>query len=315
MFIAKQQNNALAAGMIVTAGVFIAASSLLAKGLGTGSFGAPLHALQISHGRFLFAWILILSVAAVVRPALERPHLRLHLARTLCGWAGVTLMFASVAFIPLGDATAISFLNPVFAMMLAIPLLGEKVGPVRWAAAGLALLGALILLRPTPSSFQPAALLALGAALVMGLELIFIKQLSRREGPFQILIFNNTLGLVISSVAVYTVWQSPTALQWAVLAGVGCSMAAAQTCFVNGMARADASFVAPFSYATLLFAVLYDALFYGALPDAVSWIGAGIIIAGAVLLAWREARLKSHAPQPTHQDAATRLRPAPDRVE
>ena len=298
MFVAKEQNNPRAAALIVMATVFIAASSLLAKGLGTGSFGPPLHALQISHGRFVFAWMAIVTVAALLRPQITRVHWPLHFARTLFGWAGVTLMFASVAYIPLGDATAISFLNPVFAMMLAIPLLGERVGPIRWLAAGMALLGALILLRPTPASFQPAALLALGAAMVMGLELIFIKRLAQRESPFQILIFNNTLGLVISSLAVIAVWQPPTGAQWAVLAGVGLSMAAAQACFVNGMARADASFVAPFSYATLIFAVLYDAVFFDTLPDAISWLGAAIIIAGAVLLALREARAKPVPPRP-----------------
>jgi drug/metabolite transporter (DMT)-like permease len=73
-------------------------------------------------------------------------------------------------------------------------------------------------------------------------------------------------------------------------------MAVAQTCFVNAMARADASFVAPFSYATLIFAALYDALFYGVRPDGVTYIGAGIILAGAFWLALREARLKKPAP-------------------
>lgn len=294
MFVAKPQNNILAAGFIVLATVFIAAASLLAKALGTDALGRPLHALQISHGRFVFAWLLIITFYIVLRPRLSAPHWPLHIGRTVCGWAGVTLMFAAVAYIPLSDATAISFLNPVFAMMLAIPLLGERVGWVRWSAAGMALLGALILLRPTPASFQPAALLALGAACVMGLELIFIKQLARREAPFQILIFNNSIGLVLSSLAVIAVWQPPTPAQWGALAGVGVMMAAAQACFVNGMARADASFVAPFSYATLIFAVLYDALFFGVLPDRISWLGAGVIIAGAILLALREARLKSH---------------------
>ncbi len=298
MFVAKQQNNLRAAAFIVLATVFIAAASLLAKALGTGSFGPPLHALQISHGRFVFAWFLIISFSIVLRPRLNPPHWGLHIGRTLFGWAGVTLMFAAVAYIPLSDATAISFLNPVFAMILAIPLLGERVGPIRWAAAGMAMIGALILLRPTPASFQPAALLAFGAALVMGLELILIKRLSQREDPFQILIFNNSIGLVISSVAVIAVWQMPTAQQWLALAGVGGMMAAAQASFVNGMARADASFVAPFSYATLIFAVLYDALFFQILPDAISWLGATIIIAGAVLLALREAHHASHKGQP-----------------
>tara|TARA_R110002049_G_scaffold23781_6_gene84702 strand:- start:92617 stop:93525 length:909 start_codon:yes stop_codon:yes gene_type:complete len=298
MYVAKTQNNALAAALILLATSFIAATTLMAKALGTDTFGTPMHPLQISHGRFLFAFILFSSAAAVLRPALAAPHWCWHVARTVCGWGGVTCMFAAVAYIPLADATAISFLNPVFGMMLAIPMLGEKVGRIRWSAAALAMLGALILLRPTPASFQPAALLALTAAVVMGLELIFIKRLAGRESPFQILLFNNGLGLIIASIAVLAVWQMPNALQWATLAGIGACMAVAQTCFVNAMARADASFVAPFSYATLIFAALYDMLFYNVLPDGVTWIGAGIIIAGAALLALREARLKPPPPHP-----------------
>jgi len=292
MFQAKQQNNALAAALIAVATAFIAATTLMAKALGSDALGPALHPLQISHGRFLFAFMALCCATLALRPAFARPHWGLHIARTTFGWGGVTLMFAAVAYIPLADATAITFLNPVFAMILAIPLLGEKVGPVRWLAAGMALFGALILLRPAPESFQPAALLALGAAMVMGMELIFMKKLSRIEGPFQILFFNNMLGLIIATMAVVAFWVQPTGAQWAVLAALGLSMALAQTCFINAMARADASFVAPFSYGTLIFAALYDVVFYKVIPDAVTLIGAAIIISGAILLAAREARAK-----------------------
>lgn len=298
MYVPQPQNNAFAAALIVCAAAFIAATTLMAKSLGTGTFGPPLHALQISQGRFLFAFTGLSVAAAILRPTLAAPQWRLHIARTSFGWAGVPLMFASVAFIPLADATAISFLNPVFAMMLAIPLLGEKVGRVRWSAAALALLGAVVLLRPPPESFQPAALLALGAAIIMGMELIFIKKLAGRENPFQILLVNNMIGLCIATVAVLAVWQPPTGAQWALLAGIGLCMAVAQTCFVNAMARADASFVAPFSYATLIFAALYDLLFYRVVPDYITILGAMIIITGAIWLALREARLKKPVPRP-----------------
>jgi drug/metabolite transporter (DMT)-like permease len=296
MYVQKPQSNAAAATLILGAASFIAATTLMAKSLGTDTYGAPLHALQISHGRFLFAFLGLLLAAAILRPRLVAPHWKLHIARTSFGWAGVTLMFASVAYIPLADATAISFLNPVFAMMLAIPLLGEGVGRVRWSAAVLALIGAAVLLRPTPDSFQPAALLALGAAMVMGMELIFIKMLAGRENPFQILLVNNMIGLGIASIAVIAVWQMPTPAQWGLLAGIGLCMAVAQTFFVNAMARADASFVAPFSYATLIFAAAYDALFYGVRPDAITYLGAAIILTGALWLALREARLKKPVP-------------------
>ncbi|MFC3613949.1 DMT family transporter [Lutimaribacter marinistellae] len=317
MFTPRDQNPALAAGLILLATAFIAGTTLLAKALGTGALGPALPALQISHGRFLFAFFVISTAVAVLRPRMLRPHWGLHVGRTGFGWAGVTLMFASVAYIPLSDATAISFLNPVLAMMLAIPLLGEKVGPVRWSAAAIALIGAVILLRPTPESFQPAALLALGAACVMGMELIFIKRLSGREGPLQILFINNAIGLTIATIAVWPVWQAPLPLQWVALAGIGVLMACAQACFVNGMARADASFVAPFSYATLVFATIYDVIWFAAFPDAVSILGAVVILSGAALLAWREAQLARRrrraelAPLPSGAQAATK----PDRTE
>ena len=70
-------------------------------------------------------------------------------------------------------------------------------------------------------------------------------------------------------------------------------MAAAQLCFVNAMARGDASFVSPFLYATLIFATLYDSIIFGVVPGSVSVLGAGIILAGAVLLAWRESVRKA----------------------
>ncbi|WP_299689449.1 DMT family transporter [uncultured Tateyamaria sp.] len=290
MHVPLPQNPRRAATLILIASAFIAATTLMAKALGTDTPGPPLHPFQITFGRFLFAFLSFAAVAAVMRPRLQRPHLPLHLLRTLSGASGVTLMFASVAYIPLADATAISFLNPVFGMILAIPLLGEKVGRWRWLAAAIALTGAMILLRPTPASFQPAALLALGAAMVLGFELSIIKKLTGREAPFSILIVNNALGVAIAGMAVLWVWQTPTPAQWALMAGVGCAMAAAQACFVNAMARADASFVAPFSYATLIFAALYDVIFYDVIPDAITLTGAGIIIAGAALLAWREGR-------------------------
>lgn len=277
-----------AVGFMIASAGFIAGTTLMAKAVGTDALGDPLHPLQVSHGRFLFAWMTIATTLAVLRPRLTRPDFRTHLARTLCGWTGATLMFAAAAMIPLADATAITFLNPMFCMLLAIPLLGERVGPWRWLAAAIAFTGAMVLVRPGSEAMQIGALVALGAALAMGLELIFIKRLSGRERPLQILFVNNSIGLCIATLAVLWVWQPPTPAQWAALATLGVLMAAAQACFVNAMARADASFVTPFSYLTLVFAALYDFALFGVVPLPLSLLGAGVILTGAALLMWRE---------------------------
>jgi drug/metabolite transporter (DMT)-like permease len=289
----RVQNPPLAVALMLTATAFIAGTMVMAKSLGTDLLGPALHPLQISHGRFLFAFAAIATAASIIRPKIANPHWRLHIGRTVLGWGGVTLMFAAVAYIPLSDATAISFLNPVFGMLLAIPLLGERVGRWRWLAAFMALIGALILLRPGPDTFQAAGLLALGAAMIMGMELIFIKKLVDRESAFQILLINNAIGMCISTLAVLPFWVMPTMAQWGALAGLGVLMATAQTCFVNAVARADASFVTPFSYVTLIFATLYDLLIFDVWPDWVSGLGALIILSGASLLAWRERRIRA----------------------
>ncbi len=286
-------NPRAAAAFMMAAAAFVAGTTLLAKALGTGLFGEtpigePLHPVQVSFGRFCFAWIAVAGMVALLRPGFTRPAWVLHLSRTVCGVAGVTLMFAAAAAIPLADATAISFLNPIFAMVFAIPLLGERVGPWRWLAAAIGVLGAVALIRPGSTGLQLGALLALGSAIVLGLEAIIIQRLSGREATVQILLVNNTMGLVIVSLAVLPVWQAPSAAQWACLAALGILMAMAQFCFVNAIARADASFVTPLFYLTLVFAAVYDFAIFGALPAALSLLGIGLILTGAVILAWRE---------------------------
>ncbi|WP_298257480.1 DMT family transporter [uncultured Litoreibacter sp.] len=290
------ENRTAAIAFMLLASLLIAGTSLLAKVIGTGAAGEPLHPIQIAHGRFLFAWLAIAVTAAALRPKLSSKNLKMHAVRTVFGATGITLMFASVAFIPLSDATAISFLNPVFAMMLAIPLLGERVGPIRWSASAIAIVGAIILLRPGfitgGAEFNPLALLALAAAVSMGVEITIIKLLTGRDSPLAILFINNSIGIILATIALVFVWQLPTQNQWAALAGIGVMMACAQTCFIQAMRRAEASFVVPFSYATLVFATLYDAAIFHKVPDAISLLGAGVIIAGAALLAWREGRAK-----------------------
>ncbi|MEM6635458.1 MAG: DMT family transporter [Pseudomonadota bacterium] len=285
---ATAQSHGIAIVLMLTASAFIALSTLVAKMLGTGTLGPEIHPLQVTFGRFCFAFVFLLGLSALMRPRLMRPNLRLHVARSTFGWAGVTLMFAAAARIPLADATAISFLNPVFAMALAVIFLKEQVGWVRWSAAAIAFFGALVLLRPGTGSFQPAALLALASAAVIGCEVILIKMLSDKETPFTILLTNNAIGLTIATAAASFVWVSPSPAVWMGMAAVGLSMATAQICFVNSLARAETSFIVPFSYAALIFAAVYDAVVFSALPDSVSVLGAAVIITGGGLLAWRE---------------------------
>lgn len=305
---ARASDPARAVWFMVAATVLIAATTLIAKVLGTATLGPALPPFQVAFGRYLFGAMAIGAVALARRPAMSLAWAPTHLARVAMGWGGVTLMFAAVATMPLAEATAITFLNPVFAMLLSIPFLGERVGPVRWTAALVALAGVVLLLRPGAGAVAPGALLALAAAFCLGAEVLLIKWLTAREDLLATLVWANALGLAVAGATALPGWQPPTAAQWGAMATLGLTMAAAQGCFVNAVARADASFVTPFSYLTLVFAGLYDAAVFGVVPDAVGWTGAATIVAGAVLLAWREGRVRS-APSPATWPPPPRRRP------
>ena len=259
---------------------FVAACLVLAKIVQTDLLGEPLHPLQATQARFLFGFIGLFIFYSAFPIRFTKPDIKLHVIRTLCGFRAVTVMFTAAAIIPVSDATAISFLNPVFAMIFALPLLGEKIGKLRWTSALIGLLGAFVLLRPSASAFEPAALLALIAAVVMGLEFILIKILSTREQVLQILLINNVLGLLFSSISLLFVWTSPTLIQWIALSGIGFLMLGAQVCNLIALRGADASLVLPFSFTTLIFVTGYDFMVFAVTPDLISWVGAIIIIFG-----------------------------------
>ena len=287
----------LGAALMIASCALIAATTLMAKALGRGVDGSALHPLQVSAGRFCFAFLALLPIVAWLRPGFRGARWAIHLGRSLCGWAGISCLFAAAALMPLADATALSFLSPLITMLLAIPLLGERVGPWRLGAAGIALCGALILIRPGSDAFQAAALIALAAAVFLGLEAILIKRLSDGEPPIRILTINNAIGATVSLAAASLVWVAPTSQQWAVLALLGITMLSAQTFFIQSMKQGDASSVMPFFYATLVFAAVYDFVVFGDLPTFAGVIGAGLIVGGALLLAWREHRQRVRSDQ------------------
>ena len=276
--------------VMLASSALVAGTSLLAKALGTDALGAPLNPFQITAGRYVFAFAALLIATAILRPRFTKPAIWLHFGRASAGSLGVTCMFAAAALIPLADATAISMLNPVIAMVLAIPFLKETVGPRRWVAAALSVLGALLLIRPGTSSFQPAALIALLAAFVLGVEIILVKILSRRERTLQILLFSNGFGTVFASTVALFVWVSPSGAQWVGLVAIGLLMVSAQALFLFAIRRGDASFVAPLFYATLIFAALYDFVIFHVQPTFLSYAGAAIILLGAFVIAWSERR-------------------------
>ncbi|MGI9504917.1 MAG: DMT family transporter [Geminicoccaceae bacterium] len=275
------------------ASALIAATSLVAKALGVEHpKAAAMSPFQVSAGRFGFALIalsLFLAIVPSARPRLSGARWRWHLLRSVFGWLGVTSMFAAVAKMPVAEATAISFLSPLVTMAIAIAFLGESLALRKVAAAGLAVLGAFLILRPGTEAFQAAGLFALAAAALMGAEAIIIKKLSDTEPAMRVLLINNTIGASISLFAVSFVWIWPTTFQWCLMAVLGAIMVSGQAFFIQAMKRGEVSLVIPVFYSVLVFAGIYDYLIFDARPELVAVAGSVLIIWSAFLLATRSA--------------------------
>ncbi len=278
---------------MLASSALIALTTLIAKVLGLGGGASALHPLQISAGRFFFAFLVLALLASVLRPSLTGARWSLHVARSACGWIGITCLFAAASKIPLASATAIGFLSPVVTVALAIVFLSERVGVWRWSAVAIAVVGAFVLIRPGTEAFHPAALLALAAALAMGIESILIKKLTRREPAMRILLINNCIGATVALAAASLVWVAPSPEQWALLALLGVAMAGGQALFIQALMRGDASYVTPIFYSTLVYAALYDLALFGVVPDGPALAGAGLIAVGVCIIAFRQERVRA----------------------
>ena len=279
---------------MIFASLFIGGTTMIAKLLGTDILGKPLNPMQISHSRFLFAFILIFLFFLKTKSKIIQPNYKLHFSRSFCGWIGITILFGTSILIPVSDATALIFINPIFTMIFAIPLLGETVKTTKWFAVAITFIGAIVLIRPENNllEIQFVYILLIFGALALGLESIFIKILTTEEKPKQILLINNGIGLIISSIPIYFIWISPNIKQILALFFVGALMLCAQICFIQAMKRSEAHFVAPFFYFTLIFVCIYDFFIFQILPDKISIIGTTLIIVGGIILYVSQTRSK-----------------------
>ena len=281
--IIKRNNNSIL--FILSAAFLFGLGSVLSKKVGYACASDSIHPLQIVYARFFFALIIVSSIVFFKRPGFKRPNFKLHIARSACGWTGVAILFSGVIFIPASDAVAITFLNPVFAMLLAVFVLKERLKINRWIATFISLLGMLVLLRPTLDfGSNLFAYLCLAGAFIMGVEILLIKVLSEREPFLQILLINNFIATLIGIVPMLFYFKVPNLFQLIELISIGAAMVLGQFFFLNAMKGTETTFIAPFFYSTLVFVMILDLVFFGVIPDIISLVGASLIIIGGLLI-------------------------------
>ncbi|MCR9177000.1 MAG: DMT family transporter [Alphaproteobacteria bacterium] len=277
-----------AALLCVLSCAFFAGAQAFAKAAQAPGIGPTLHPLQVTAARFLFAFLLLLPLILRQGPKVVRTTVPWrHVQRVLFGVAGVATLFAALAEIPLGDAVAIAWASPLFALLFAALFLKEKVAASRWIAAAVGFTGVAIMMRPSGAAFEPAALLALASALFVGGEVVTIRLLATRDSTLTILAINNGLGVLIACAAAAPVFVTPSGQQLILLAAVGVVMLTGQTIFLKAVTIAEASFVAPFYYATLIWAALIGLVIFGEVPGWPLILGASLIVASGIYVSWR----------------------------
>jgi drug/metabolite transporter (DMT)-like permease len=253
---------------------------------------AEVESVQTAFFRAFFSVLMLLPLmlSGRVKPWHSQRKVG-HFWRTVMGTVSMVLGFYAVSMLPLADATALAFSQPLFSVVVAALIIGEKVRWRRWGATLVGFVGVLVMVRPGAGSLQPGAIVALTNAMTVALSILLVKRLSDSEAPLMILtqfaIFS-TLLLVVPAI---WVWRWPSPWGWALAVGVSASATVGQYFWVQAFKSGEMSAVAPFEYLRLPFAVFVGWLVWGEMPVIWTYVGAAIVIGSALYIAHREHQL------------------------
>lgn len=233
----------------------------------------------------IFGWIAMTSGLSSIRTH----RIGVHASRTALGLVGMTFNFLSYILLPPAEASVIGFTMPLFGTVLSALILREPTGVHRWSAAAIGFLGVLIMIRPDSSHFPPLGLgVAVLGALVTASVSIVLRELGRTENASLIVFWFTLLSVPPLGFAMLFVGQAHDAATWGLLLLIGVVGAIAQLCLTAALRWGPVSLVLPMDYSTVLWTALFGWALWGAWPIATTWVGAALITASGLYIAWRE---------------------------
>lgn len=281
----------------------MSAAMLLAPGMDALAklLGETLSAGEIAFGRFVFQTLVLGAVLALRgRLAVPRGHLGLL---ALCGLflaAAILLMVAAVQTLPIANAIAIFFVEPLILTLLSAVFLREPVGWRRVSAVAVGLIGALVVIRPNWAQFGAASVLPLLTAVFFASYLAT----TRRAGAHLTGMVTQTwagmfaavylgVALLAGSAAGLAPFEAtwPDASAWRLLAFLGVVAGVTHVLVATALSRAPASIIAPFQYLEIISATALGWLIWGDFPDTLTWLGTAIILSSGLYIFHRERRL------------------------
>ncbi len=222
-----------------------------------------------------------------------------HFWRGLMGTSAMGLGFAGLAYLPLPEVTAIGYASPLLVVVFAAMFLGEKVHLFRIASVALGLAGVMVVLSPRLSvsadlgSHREAfgAMLVLTGAFCTALAQVFVRKLVNTEKTAAIVFYFSVTSTLLALTTLPFGWVIPTLTETLILIGVGLLGGIGQTLLTSSYREADASLIAPFDYASMLFALLIGYFAFDEVPTGTMLAGAGLVIVAGILIIWRERKL------------------------
>lgn len=258
-------------------------------------------ATQVAALRGLASWpFIVIWVLLDGGPGqLVRVRWGLHLLRGALAVAMLAGFAYALKRMPLAEAYALFFVAPLFVTALAVPLLGEHVGWRRWTAIGVGLVGTLVILRPSGQGMLTLSGLAvLGSALAYAISAISVRLLGRTDTTQAMVFWMLTMLAVFATALAWPEWRSVRGEDAWLLFGVGISGAIGQYCVTEAFRWTPAAVVAPLEYTALIWALIIDWALWRTFPDAVTLVGAGIIVASGLYLIRRQSAKTSAAATP-----------------
>lgn len=264
---------------------------VLAKKL--GQQGLPI--LIVVWARALFGGLMTLPFALQAEGARAfRPAQPLHhLARAVLLFSATFLFFQALKYLPIADALAIFFVNPLVIVVLSALVLHEKVGPRRWAAVAVGFAGTLIIIRPGMVEVNPGTFYALGAGVALGSYFVMTRHIAGAADAMVLTFQTSAIGAVLMTLVLPFLWQTPSPIQWGMLAGLGVIATFGHVLITKAYEHAEASLLAPLAFTEIIMATVVGWWFFDDLPDRWTVLGVTILIASAIYISVRERRAKS----------------------
>lgn len=280
------QNRALAV-LLLLAGFFI----FTLVDAGSKRLTEEYHTLEITFGRAVFQALPLLLIFAWRGLGIARSsHPKLQALRGVAIYICTVLFVQGLSLLDLADCTALAYISPFVVVLFSIWLLKEKVDWQRWFAVAIGFFGVLIVLRPGMGVFGPAALWPLSEAVLWAFTLV-ITRMMPRDGALTTLIWTSLIQLFLAALFVPIVWRSPDLSDAPIFIVTGLGNLLGQLLLIAAFQRAPASMLAPFSTIQIIFAAIVGWLVFQTFPDFWTLVGTAVILAGGLLVWWRETQI------------------------